>query len=153
MATTKKAAESENLFESLTSFSPLNFQDNYEKVAEGLNAVAAFNKGSVDAFVASAGGIRFWRERSCFRAGNFYQESFEEGVSLQKQLQAQRQPAVFKKQFRSAQTISVRALRKTSLNSTKSPTCGSKRRKKQSRRFPITMANLLKKFRHSAHNG
>ncbi|HNR77327.1 MAG TPA: phasin family protein [Parvularculaceae bacterium] len=83
--TAKKTAETTaDTFESVMSFGPENFKDSYEKFAKGLNSLADFHKGSVEAFMASAGVFAKGFEKAASTQVGFAKEQFEEGVATAK---------------------------------------------------------------------
>lgn len=71
-------------FESLTSFSPDAFKDGYDKLAKGLNSWAEFQKGSIEAVMASAGVLAKGFEKAASAQAAFVKEQFEEGVATAK---------------------------------------------------------------------
>jgi phasin family protein len=82
MATKKTATE--ETFESLTAFSPDSFKDGYEKFAKGLNSFADFQKGSLEAMMASANTFAKGFEKAASAQAGFVKEQFEEGVAVAK---------------------------------------------------------------------
>lgn len=82
----KKTAEGAAIdaFETLTTFSPDAFKDGYEKFAKGLSSLADFQKGSVEAFMASAGVFAKGFEKAASTQVGFAKEQFEEGVATAK---------------------------------------------------------------------
>lgn len=82
----KKSAENAaaESFEALTSFSPDAFKDGYEKFAKGLNSWADFQKGSVEALMASAGAFAKGFEAAASTQATFVKEQFEDGVATAK---------------------------------------------------------------------
>lgn len=86
MAAKKSAVESATTeaFESLTAFSPDAFKDGYEKLAKGMSSFADFQKGSVEALMASAGAFAKGFEKAAATQAGFVKEQFEEGVATAK---------------------------------------------------------------------
>ena len=71
-------------FEALTSFSPDSFKDGYEKMAKGMSTWADFQKGSLEAFMASAGVFAKGFEKAASTQAGFVKEQFEESVATAK---------------------------------------------------------------------
>ena len=81
----KKSAEAANdAFEQLTAFSPDAFKDGYEKFAQSMSSWADFQKGSVEAFMASAGVFAKGLEQATSTQVGFAKEQFENGVATAK---------------------------------------------------------------------
>ncbi|MFN3958692.1 MAG: phasin family protein [Parvularculaceae bacterium] len=79
---TKKAASAEG-FETL-GFSPDAFRDGYEKFAKSLNSFADFQKGSLEAMMASANVVAKGFEQAASAQAGFVKEHYEETVALAK---------------------------------------------------------------------
>ena len=85
MASTKTAENATaEAFESLTAFSPESFKDGYEKFAKSMNSFADFQKGSFEAFMASATVMAKGFEKAASTQANFVKEQMEEGVATAK---------------------------------------------------------------------
>ncbi|MCB2112937.1 MAG: phasin family protein [Parvularculaceae bacterium] len=83
--TAKKTAETTaEALESVMSFSPESVKDFYEQFAKGLNSFADFQKGSVEAYMASAGAVAKGFEKAATAQASFVKEQFEEGVATAK---------------------------------------------------------------------
>mgnify|MGYP002784738156 CR=1 FL=1 len=80
--TTKKTATAEG-FETL-GFSPDAFKDGYEKFAKSLNSFADFQKGSLEAMMASATTVAKGFEKAASAQAGFVKEQYEETVALAK---------------------------------------------------------------------
>ncbi|MCB2098129.1 MAG: phasin family protein [Parvularculaceae bacterium] len=80
----KNAETAAEAFESVMSFSPESFKDSYEQFAKGMSAWADFQKGSVEAFMASAGVVAKGFEKAASTQAGFVKDQFEEGVSTAK---------------------------------------------------------------------
>jgi phasin family protein len=80
--TTKKTATAEG-FETL-GFSPDAFKDGYEKFAKSLNSFADFQKGSLEAMMASANTFAKGFEKAASAQAGFVKEQYEETVALAK---------------------------------------------------------------------
>lgn len=83
MTAAKKAAET-NGFEAMTSFNPEAFKEGYEKFAEGVSTIADFNKGSLEALMASAGAFTKGFEKLASEHSAFVKASFEESAAVMK---------------------------------------------------------------------
>ena len=84
MATTKNTTNGAEAFEALTQLNPESFKEGYEKFAEGVSAFADFQKGSVEAVMASAGAFAKGFEKLASEQSAFVKASFEEGVATAK---------------------------------------------------------------------
>lgn len=80
MTNKKTAAEG---FETL-GFSPDTFKDGYEKFAKGLNSFADFQKGYMEAMMASANTVAKGFEKAASAQAGFVKEQYEETVALAK---------------------------------------------------------------------
>lgn len=80
--TTKKSATAEG-FETL-GFSPDAFKDGYEKFSKSLNSFADFQKGSLEAMMASATTVAKGFEQAASAQAGFVKEQYEETVALAK---------------------------------------------------------------------
>lgn len=80
--TTKKTTTAEG-FETL-GFSPESFKDGYEKFAKSLNSFADFQKGSLEAMMASANTVAKGFEKAASAQAGFVKEQYEETVALAK---------------------------------------------------------------------
>ena len=84
MASTKTAEKTvAEAFESI-SISPEAMKDGYEKLAKGVNSVAEFNKGTLEAVMASAGVLAKGFEKAASTQASFVKERFEDGVATAK---------------------------------------------------------------------
>lgn len=82
---TKKTADiGAEAFDTLTAFSPDAFKEGYEKFAKGFSAWADFQKGSVEAVMASAGVFAKGFEKAASTQTGFVKEQFEGGVATAK---------------------------------------------------------------------
>lgn len=81
MAATKKTAEGAEVFEKMMNISPETFKEGYEKVAESMTAVADFQKGYVEAFMASAGAFTKGFEKLTSEQTAFAKSAFEDGLA------------------------------------------------------------------------
>lgn len=70
--------------ETMTSFNPESVKDGYEKFAKGMNSWAEFQKGSVEAIMASAGVMAKGLEKAASTQVGFVKDQFEEGVAAAK---------------------------------------------------------------------
>lgn len=86
MAAKKSATDQSTTetFEALTAFGPETFKDGYEKFAKGMTSWADFQKGSVEAFMASAGVLAKGLEKAATTQAGFVKEQFEESVATAK---------------------------------------------------------------------
>ena len=84
MATTKKAANTAETFETMTAMSPETFKQGYEKMAEGFSTFADFQKGSMEAVMASAGAFAKGVEKLATEQSTFVKAAFEDGVATAK---------------------------------------------------------------------
>jgi phasin family protein len=66
------------------AFTPEAFKDGYEKFAKGMNSWADFQKGSIEAFMASAGAVAKGIEKAASVQVGFVKEQFDEGVATAK---------------------------------------------------------------------
>lgn len=79
---TKKTAAAEG-FETL-GFNTDTFKDGYEKFAKGLNSFADFQKGSLEAMMASSNVFAKGFEQAASAQASFVKEQYEEAVALAK---------------------------------------------------------------------
>lgn len=84
MAATKKTASQADAFETMTAMNPEAFKEGYEKFAEGVSAVADFNKGAMEAFMASAGAFARGVEKVTSENTAFAKAAFEETTATAK---------------------------------------------------------------------
>ena len=61
MATTKKATNGAEAFETLTTLSPESFKEGYEKFSEGFTTFADLQKNSMEAIMAATGAFKIGR--------------------------------------------------------------------------------------------
>ena len=80
MAATKKTTTAAEAFD-FKAFSPESFKDGYEKFAEGLTAVADFQKESLNAVMASAGAFAKGVEKLTAEQTAFSKAAFEDTVA------------------------------------------------------------------------
>jgi len=81
--TTKKAAEAAG-FEAIPSFDTESYKQGYEKLAEGVTNVADFNKGSIEALMASATALAKGVEKVTKEQTAFFKTAYDEGVATAK---------------------------------------------------------------------
>lgn len=81
MAATKKPVEGAEVFEKMMNISPETFKEGYEKIAESMTAFADFQKGSVEAFMASAGAFSKGFEKLTSEQTAFAKSAFEDGLA------------------------------------------------------------------------
>lgn len=84
MAATKKTAEGAEVFEKMMNINPESFKEGYEKIAEGMTAMADFQRGSVEAFMASAGAFTKGFEKLASEQTAFAKSAFEDGLASAK---------------------------------------------------------------------
>lgn len=78
----KKTATAEG-FETL-GFNTDSFKDGYEKFANGLNSFADFQKGALEAMMASSSAVAKGFEQAASAQASFVKEQYEETVALAK---------------------------------------------------------------------
>lgn len=81
MAATKKVADQTEAFEKLTGIGADSYKEGYEKFAQGVSAVADFQKGSMEALMASAGAFAKGFEKLTSEQTSFAKTAFEEVVA------------------------------------------------------------------------
>ena len=81
MAATKKAADGAEVFEKMMNISPESFKEGYEKIADSMTAMADFQKGSVEAIMASAGAFAKGFEKLTSEQTTFAKTAFEDGLA------------------------------------------------------------------------
>lgn len=81
MATTKKTTDGAEVFEKMMSVSPESFKEGYEKIAESMTAVADFQKGSMEAVMASAGAFAKGFEKLTAEHTSFAKSAFEDSLA------------------------------------------------------------------------
>ena len=86
MATAKKETPETNAFDSMMSVNPEAFKQGYEKFAEGMSAVADFNKSSLEAMMTSTGAFAKGVEKITAAQTEFAKSSFENGVAAAKSI-------------------------------------------------------------------
>lgn len=84
MTATKKTANGAEAFETLTTMSPEVFKEGYEKVAEGFSTFADFQKGSMEAVMASASVFAKGVEKLTSEQSTFVKAAFEDGMATAK---------------------------------------------------------------------
>jgi len=84
MAATKKTTENADVFENLTTINPEAFKQGYEKFAQNASVFADFNKGAMEAFMASAGAFAKGVEKLTSENAAFAKAAFEETTSTAK---------------------------------------------------------------------
>ncbi len=84
MATAKKAESAANNFDAFASINPEAFKEGYEKFAEGVSAVADYNKGALEAVIAAAGAYSKGVEKLTAENAEFVKASYERAVSAGK---------------------------------------------------------------------
>lgn len=80
MAATKKTANGADAFEKMMNINPETLKEGYEKIAESMGAVAEFQKGSVEAVMASAGAFAKGMEKLASEHTTFAKVAMEEGL-------------------------------------------------------------------------
>lgn len=83
MAATTKTTTAADAFD-FKAFSPESFKDGYEKFAEGLTAIADFQKDSLNATMASAGEFAKGVEKLTAEQTAFSKAAFEDTVASAK---------------------------------------------------------------------
>ncbi len=84
MATTKKATDGAEVFETLTTLSPESLKEGYEKMSEGFTAFADLQKNSMEAMMAAAGVFTKGAEKLASEQSAFVKSLFEDGVASAK---------------------------------------------------------------------
>lgn len=84
MVAAKKKTTENNGFDNVMSFSPDAFKDSYEKFSENVNAFADFNKGALDAMMASAGAYSDGLEKITAENTAYLKSAYESAVSAAK---------------------------------------------------------------------
>ena len=84
MAAAKKAASTANNFDAFASFDTETFKEGYEKFAEGVSAIADYNKGAMEAVMASAGAYSKGVEKLTAESTEFVKSAYERAVSASK---------------------------------------------------------------------
>jgi len=84
MTATKKTTTETNPFETMTTLNPEAFKEGYEKFAEGFSTMADFHKGSMEAFMASAGAFAKGVEKLTAEQSAFVKSAFEQSVATAK---------------------------------------------------------------------
>ncbi|MHA7873437.1 MAG: TIGR01841 family phasin, partial [Hyphococcus sp.] len=84
MASTKKATNGADPFETMTAMSPEAFKEGYEKLAQNMSTFADFQKDSVEAVMASAGAFAKGFEKLASEQSAFIKASMEEGMASAK---------------------------------------------------------------------
>ncbi len=80
MAASKKTANGADAFEKMMNINPETFKEGYEKIAESMTAMADFQKGSVEAVMASAGAFAKGFEKLTSEQSTFTKTALEEGL-------------------------------------------------------------------------
>ncbi len=81
---TTKSASDKTSFESLNGFGPESFKEGYEKLAESVSSVAEFQKGSLEAVMASAGAFAKGFEKLANEQTAFLKAAYEDSVATAK---------------------------------------------------------------------
>jgi len=81
MTAANKTAKTTEVFESMMNINPDSFKDGYSKLAEGVSAMAEFQKGSVEALMAAAGAFAKGVEQMTAEQASFTKAAFEDGVA------------------------------------------------------------------------
>jgi phasin family protein len=84
MATTKKATNGAEVFETLTALNPESIKQGYEKFAESFTVLADFQKNSMEAVMASAGAFAKGVEKLTSEQSTFVKAAFEDSVATAK---------------------------------------------------------------------
>ena len=82
--TAAKKTDAANGFEAMTTFNPDTFKQGYEKFAESVSTIADFQKGSLEAMMASAGAFAKGFEKLTSEQTAFVKASFEESAAVMK---------------------------------------------------------------------
>ena len=92
MTASKKTEKPADAFETLTTVNPEAFKEGYEKIAEGVSAVADFQKDTYEAFVASAGAFAKGFEKLASEQTSFVKAAFEDTVANAKAVASAKSP-------------------------------------------------------------
>lgn len=84
MATAKKTFGSNESFETLTAVNSESLREGYDKFAKGVSQFADFQKGSLEALMASANSFAKGVETAATEHTAFAKASYEEGVAAAK---------------------------------------------------------------------
>ena len=84
MTATKTTAKQDTGFDAMTGVNTEAFKEGYEKISEGVSAFADFHKGSLEAFMASAGAFAKGVEKLSTQQSTFVKTAFDEGVASAK---------------------------------------------------------------------
>jgi phasin family protein len=87
MATTTKKADStaETVgFEAIPRFDAASYKKSYDKFAEGVSSIADLQKGSIEAFVASAGAFAKGIEKVTKEQTAYFKAAYDDGVATAK---------------------------------------------------------------------
>lgn len=84
MATAKKTFGSGETFETLTAVNSESLREGYDKVAKGVSQFADFQKGSLEALMASASSFAKGIEKAASEQTAFAKASYEEGAAAAK---------------------------------------------------------------------
>ena len=86
MATSQKATQDANAFESMMSMNPDAFKQGYEKFSDSMAIFADFNKGAVETLMTSAGAFAQGVETITAAQTEFVKSSFENTVAASKSI-------------------------------------------------------------------
>ena len=84
MAATKKPANGTE-FDAFAAMNPEVLKDGYDRVAKGVSAFAEMQKGSLEAFMASAGTCAKGVEKAASEQTAFIKEAYDEGAAIAKE--------------------------------------------------------------------
>lgn len=84
MATAKKTAAANDTLETLAGVNTGAVKEGYEKFAKGMSTITDFQKGSLEAAMASAGALAKGLEKAASEQSAFLKASYEEGVAAAK---------------------------------------------------------------------
>jgi phasin family protein len=92
MTTSKKTADTANPFETMTAINPDTFKAGYEKFAESMAAMADFQKGSLEAMMASANAFAKGAEKLAAEQSEFFKTAYETSVETAKAATSAKSP-------------------------------------------------------------
>ena len=84
MAAAKKADNNNPAFDAFAMFDPSAFKEGYEKFAEGVSALADYNKDALEAVMSSAGAYSKGVEKLAAENTDFVKGAYERAVSAGK---------------------------------------------------------------------
>ncbi len=92
MAAANKTETGGNAFDAFATINPESFKEGYEKFAEGVSAIADFNKGALQAVMDSAGAYSKGVEKLTAENTDFFKSSYERAVSVGKSVAGAQSP-------------------------------------------------------------